>query len=34
VTLLRELLAALVPWAMTHHHSTRTFALLVLKVTC
>ena len=30
--LLRELLAALLPWAMTHHHSTRTFALLVLRV--
>ena len=31
-TLLPALLGALVPWAMTHHHATRTFALLVLQV--
>ncbi len=30
-TLLPALLGALVPWAMTHHHATRTFALLVLQ---
>ena len=30
-TLLPALLGALVPWAMMHHHATRTFALLMLQ---
>lgn len=27
-----RLIAALTPWAMTHHHALRTFALLALQV--